>query len=260
MKDNQPQKISVPQKFTRVGKILCCATLATLLSGCNAMTRISELGSTPSLAPIENPHEKLPPVQMPMPAALVAERQPNSLWQPGARAFFRDQRASRVGDILTVNININDKAELENESKRTRTNSEGAKLPKIMGYETALKDYLSNEIDPTNTTDIETDSSSNGKGQVDRSEKINLKVAATITQVLPNGNLVIYGKQQVAVNYDLRELQINGVIRPEDISSENTINYEQIAEARVAYGGRGQMMDVQQARYGQQLYDIIFPF
>jgi flagellar L-ring protein FlgH len=81
-----------------------------------------------------------------------------------------------------------------------------------------------------------------------------------VTQVLPNGNLVVQGRQELRVNFEVRELQITGVIRQQDISSTNTVSYTKLAEARISYGGRGQLTDVQQPRYGQQLLDIIAPF
>lgn len=232
------------------------------LAGCNALDRISEIGQAPTLAPIENPtrHPGYTPVSMPMPAVASGYRQPNSLWQTGSRAFFRDQRASRVGDILTVIIAINDKADLENETTRERTNAENSKLAGFLGYQQQLAKWLPDAVANNDLVKVDSTGKSEGKGSIGRKEQVNLRVAATISQVLPNGNLVIGGKQQMVVNYDLRELQINGVIRPEDISSSNTVNYDQIAEARIAYGGRGHVMDVQQPRYGQQLYDIIFPF
>ncbi len=238
------------------------ALIGLSLTGCNALDRISEIGQAPALAPIENPNHRpgYTPVNMPMPAVSQASRQPNSLWQTGSRAFFRDQRASRVGDIMTVVIAINDKAQLDNETKRERTNSEDSKLSGFLGYEQQLAKWLPDAVAKNDLVKVDSTGSSDGKGSVGRKEQVNLRVAATITQVLPNGNLVIGGKQQMVVNYDLRELQISGVVRPEDISSENTVNYDQIAEARIAYGGRGQVMDVQQPRYGQQLYDIVFPF
>jgi flagellar L-ring protein FlgH len=232
------------------------------LSACNVGDRISDVGSAPKLATIENPVLKkdYQPITMPMPAPNMGEREPNSLWQTGSRAFLRDQRASRVGDIITVVIKIDDKAQIENQTKRTRDNEEKANLDNILGFEGQLKKWLPDAVKPDKLVTLGSDSKIDGKGSVDRSEKINVKIAAIITQILPNGNMVLQGKQQMVVNYDMRELQVSGVIRPEDISSENTVNYEQIAEARIAYGGKGQIMDVQQARYGQQVYDIIFPF
>ncbi len=115
-------------------------------------------------------------------------------------------------------------------------------------------------MDPGNLVGLNSGSTSEGSGSIRRNEEIELKLASVITDVLPNGNLVIYGRQEVRVNFEVRELAIAGIVRPEDITSANTISYEKIAEARISYGGRGQITDVQQPRYGQQLYDIIFPF
>ncbi|MGB4101789.1 MAG: flagellar basal body L-ring protein FlgH [Alphaproteobacteria bacterium] len=241
-----------------------CAMVALgcALTGCNALDRISEIGRPPQMAPVEDPTRRpgYTPVRMPMPITQAGEKQANSLWQTGSRAFFRDQRATRVGDIMTVVIAINDKAQMQNETKRSRTNGENSTLDGFLGYEQQLKKWLPDAVGTNDLVKLNSTGSSEGKGSVGRQEQINLRVAATITQVLPNGNLVISGKQQMVVNFDMRELQINGVVRPEDISSENTVNYDQIAEARITYGGRGQVMDVQQPRYGQQLYDVVFPF
>jgi flagellar L-ring protein FlgH len=240
--------------------MLGCAVVA--LSGCNALDRISEIGQVPALAPIENPAQRpaITNVSMPMPAVAGGTRQANSLWQTGSRAFFRDQRASRVGDILTVVISINDRATMSNETKRERKNSESSQLSGFLGYQQQLAKWLPDAVTKNDLVDVDSDGSSNGKGNVGRQEQVNLRVAATIAQVLPNGNLVIGGKQQMVVNFELRDLQISGVVRPQDISSDNTVSYDQIAEARISYGGRGQISDVQQPRYGQQLYDILFPF
>ncbi|MEJ0063008.1 MAG: flagellar basal body L-ring protein FlgH [Alphaproteobacteria bacterium] len=241
-------------------QLLGSAALVLCLSGCNALDRVSEIGQAPVMAPVEDPTGKpgYIPVRMPVPAATPGEIRANSLWQAGSRAFFRDQRASRVGDILTVVISINDKAQLQNETKRERANNENGKVGGFFGYEQQIAKWM--PPGSTDLVDIDTTGKSEGKGSVNRQEQISMKVAATITQVLPTGNLVITGKQQMVVNYDMRELQINGVIRPEDISSENTVSYDQIAEARITYGGRGQIQDIQQPRYGQQLYDVLMPF
>ena len=155
---------------------------------------------------------------------------------------------------------INDKAQVQNATKRERSNDENSTLDGFLGYEQQLQKWLPDAVASNDLVKLNSTGSSEGKGSINRQEQVNLRVAATITQLLPNGNLVISGKQQMVINYDMRELQISGVVRPEDISSENTVNYDQIAEARITYGGRGQVMDVQQPRYGQQLYDVLFPF
>ncbi|HBM90921.1 MAG TPA: flagellar basal body L-ring protein [Rhodospirillaceae bacterium] len=240
---------------------LLCSTFL-LLSGCNVLNRFSEIGSPPRMAAVQDP-SSIPgpmPVEMPMPYTDMGQRQPNSLWKTGARAFFRDQRAGRVGDILTVVISMDEKAEMSNETKRSRSNSEAANATNFFGIESQLAKVLPNVIDTENLINMGSNLSNTGKGEIDRSEKIDLRIAATITQVLPNGNLVLAGRQQMTVNFDMRELVVTGVIRPEDVSAENTVSYDQIAEARIAYGGRGQMQDVQQPRYGTQALDILMPF
>ncbi len=240
----------------------CLLVAGTVLSGCNTLQRLADVGAEPKMTNIQNPlHQRgYRPVSMPMPAPSTAHREPNSLWRPGSRAFFKDLRATRVGDLLTVVIQIDDKGELDNNSTRSRDNTEGADAPAILGYETSLSKVLPDAINPGNLLELSSNSNSNGDSSIDREEQIDLKLAAVVTQVLPNGNLVILGRQETRVNYEVRELQITGVIRPEDITSQNTISYEKIAEARLAYGGRGFMSDVQQPRYGQQIIDILFPF
>lgn len=239
------------------------ALLAALgVAACGAGERIANIGQAPELSPIQNPVAQpgYTPVRLPMPAPQIPEVRPNSLWQAGSRAFFRDQRADEIGDILTVLIRIDDEATLTNQTSRTRGSEEGAGLPAFLGFESQLGGILPDEVDPGNLIEFGSDSSSRGAGQIRRGERIELQVAAVVTEILPNGNLVIYGRQEVRVNFEARDLQIAGVIRPEDVTSQNTISYEKIAEARVSYGGRGQITDVQQPRYGQQLYDIVFPF
>lgn len=247
---------------------LLAVLFATLgMGGCSYFDKIREIGETPKLSAIENPvmQPGYRPVSMPMPVPEKVSYSPNSLWRTGARAFFEDQRARRVGDILTVIVDITDRAELENATNRNRENEESAGIPKLGGYE--LSDLL-NRVIPGSTNDVDlsdfvratSDSKSDGSGGIDREEKITTKIAAVVTQILPNGNMVIEGRQEVRVNFEMRELIVAGVVRPEDITSENTIPIAKIAEARVSYGGKGQITDVQQPRYGQQFLDIVLPF
>lgn len=232
------------------------------LSACNMMSRLANVGSEPQLSTIDSPAPLAAPqaVSLPMPAPQSIERQPNSLWRPGSRAFLKDQRASNVGDILTVIIEIQDNAAINNSTTRSRTAAESSSASALLGYEQSLGAILPEAVDPTNLIDLDSDSTTAGAGAVNRNESINLRVAALVTQVLPNGNLVLAGRQEVRVNYEKRELQVAGIIRPEDITSTNTIDYDQIAEARIAYGGEGHITDLQQPRYGQQVFDIIWPF
>jgi flagellar L-ring protein precursor FlgH len=237
--------------------------LAIALSGCgNTLKRLSQVGEKPPLTEIQNPTQAphYRPVSLPMPVRKHVESRPNSLWRPGARAFFRDQRASQIGDILTVVIDINDKAELNNTTDRTRTTTENDGITSALGVEGIVDGLMPKDFNRSNPINITGETQNKGSGKIDRDEKIEVKVAAVVTQVLPNGNLVIRGNQEVRVNYEVRRLMVAGVVRREDIGSENKISYEKIAEARIAYGGEGHLSDVQQPRYGTQIFDIIYPF
>jgi flagellar L-ring protein precursor FlgH len=252
-------KASAPKSARPVVALMSILALAPLAGGCSAIDRLTKVGEKPNLAAIENPTAKpgYKPVQMPMPTPQPASYNPNSLWRNGSRAFFKDQRAQQIGDILTVAVKITDKAEIANETQRSRKNSENSQVDSFFGK---TKLPLLNKDLPVNLLTADSTASSDGKGSVARQEALTTNVAAVVTQVLPNGNLVIEGKQEVRVNYELRELVVAGIVRPEDIQSDNTIDSAKIAEARIAYGGRGQITDVQQPRYGQQVMDIVLPF
>ncbi|HEX9648222.1 MAG TPA: flagellar basal body L-ring protein FlgH [Alphaproteobacteria bacterium] len=241
---------------------LLAVSAALLLGACSAAERLGQVGRAPDFDPIINPIQKpdYAPVTMPMPAPEIASHQANSLWRTGARAFFKDQRAAQVGDILTIEIAIDDGATISNETTRSRDNLESSKVSSLFGYEASFAQVLPEAVDPTNLLSIDTDLSNKGSGEIKRGEQIDLKLAAIVTQILPNGNMVIEGHQEVLVNYDLRALNLRGIVRPEDISASNTISYEKIADARISYGGRGQLHDVQQPRYGSQVLDVINPF
>jgi flagellar L-ring protein FlgH len=249
-------------------KIILAVALTATLSGCGAVGRLKAVGKAPKLSeiqPVEAP-EIEPSLAMPSerigrPAGTAAAAQTQggnaSLFRTGAGALFRDQRANKLGDILTIKINIADKADLGNNTSRTRGGSESGGLGGLLGI-SPVKKLLGADANAA----LETNSGSKyaGGGTTARSETINMTMAAIVTQVLPNGNLMIKGRQEVRVNFEMRELIITGLIRPEDIARDNSIRHSQIAEARVIYGGKGQLTDAQQARWGQQIYDALFPF
>jgi flagellar L-ring protein precursor FlgH len=241
-------------------RILLSAALVMSLGACSTFDRLAGIGSAPTLTAISDP-TTVPgynPVSMPMPAPEPVAYQPNSLFRPSAKGFFKDQRAHKVGDILTVNVTIADSAKIANQTARGRSSSSSTGVGGVLGS-------IFNEVAPADVSAdaaITTDSgiSDSGNGSVNRSETLKTQIAAVVTQVLPNGNLVIEGRQEIRVNFEVRDMIIGGVVRPEDIGNDNTIDSAKIAEARISYGGRGQITDVQQPRYGSQILDAILPF
>ena len=244
----------------RVQPAVSVSLIAALLGGCSALDRLKNIGEAPTLSSIENPTAApgYKPVQMPMPAPQPAVYNPNSLWRNGSRAFFKDQRAQQVGDLLTVKVKISDNATIANGTQRSRSAKEDSGVTDFAGSK--LLTGKAAAVLPGRVLTADSTSSTDNKGSVNRQEALLTNVAAVVTQVLPNGALVVEGKQEIRVNFEIRELIVAGIVRPEDIESDNTIDSTKIAQARIAYGGRGQITDVQQPRYGQQVLDVLLPF
>jgi flagellar L-ring protein FlgH len=229
--------------------------IGTSLSACSALDRFENIGEAPKLAAVGNPAGTQIVAEIPRPVPIT--HADNSLWQPGAQSFFHDPRAMHIGDVITVNVSVTDTAKMQNTTSRSRTNSENASMGNLLGLEKVLPSI---GMDPSSMVKMGSDNSNVGVGSIARAESINMTLAALVAQVLPNGNLVIDGHQQVRVNNELRDMRLSGIVRREDITQDNTVNLSQIAEARVIYGGQGTMSDVQQPRYGSQLLDIILPW
>lgn len=227
-----------------------------------ACSTVVEAVKGPELAPIGYPSALVPQEQTVLapPGMTPQPASANSLWRAGARAFFVDQRASRVGDIMTVQIDIDDSASTLNNTTTSRTANQTMGFPHLFGLESSLGKILPGGFDPSAAVETGSTSTKAGAGAVTRAEKISLTVAAVVTGVLPNGNLVIQGTQEVMTNGELRRLTVSGIVRPEDISAANTIRHTQIAEARIAYGGRGDISRVQRTPAGQAVVERFTPF
>jgi len=236
--------------------------LAVSLGGCNTLSRLSDMGSGPEVSNIENPTQRqgYQPVSMPMPQPLQPPQNANSLWRTGSRAFFKDQRAKDVGDILSVVVSVNDTATFTTSLSRARAEDDTANITNLLGFEGSLTKILPSAVNPASMLSVGSTATTTNAGSTGRTETLTTTLAAVVTQILPNGNLVISGRQEMRVNYEMRELTIQGIIRPEDLSTSNSVNYFNIAEARIYYGGRGVASDLSQPRYGHELLDILFPF
>lgn len=238
------------------------ASCVLLAAGAGCADRIDHLGKAPSFTPTDTSAERSAMVNAGLPQTVERRRMIDgaSLWDGGRQSLLGDRRAMQRGDILTVVVEINDKAEISNSTARSRGGSESMGVPNLFGIPQRIDESLPEGASMANAVGLNSSSNSSGDGSVKRNEKLTLRVAATILNVLPNGVLEISGSQEVRVNFEIRELLVTGYVRPADISRQNEITYDKIASARVSYGGRGQITDVQQPRIGQQVLDTILPF
>jgi flagellar L-ring protein precursor FlgH len=247
-------------RFNRIALAGTMLTVVSITGGCSGIDRLSQIGEQPKLSAIENPTTQpgYKPVQMPMPKPEAVSYNANSLWRNGSRSFFKDQRAHQIGDLLTVTVNITDQANFANETLRQRIASEDSGITAFLG--SSLLGQKAASVLPGRFLTADSNMQTDGKGSIVRQETLQTNVAAVVTQLLPNGNLVVEGKQEIRVNYEKRELIVAGIVRPEDIQSDNTIDSSKIAQARIAYGGHGEISDIQQPRYGSQVMDVLLPF
>ncbi|MCH2038964.1 MAG: flagellar basal body L-ring protein FlgH [Rickettsiales bacterium] len=250
-------------------KVLLCILACMLLSGCELFSsRLNEIGKAPELKPVEPPMRKkdYQPVRWPEEYDKMqkgdddSQKYVNSLWSKSKKSFFAGSKSKKVGDIIKVSISINDKAELESETERERDDSNELDGSSIFGLERLLTGWLPGSVDRSSLLNISSSTTNSGTGTIEREEQIETEIAAMITQILPNGNLFINGDQQIRVNHEVRNITVSGIINPSDIASDNSIDSNMIAEARISYGGKGTISDVQQPRYGQQVIEALSPF
>lgn len=242
-------------------RILICIGVILACFGCGDVTQVGQL---PQMSPVASSAERAAMVTYGLPDQL--QTNPGypgasaSLWTGDRGSLLGERRAMQRGDILTVVIEIDDRAEISNSSGRSRSASQSLGIPQFLGFPQRIDRALPDGASLGNAVSVNSQSAANGDGSVRRNEKLTLRIAATITDVLPNGVLAVSGQQEVRVNYELRELIVSGFVRPTDISRQNEITYDKIASARISYGGRGQISEMQQPRVGQQIVEQLLPF
>ena len=235
------------------------ASLLTLTS-CG---RLADVGQVPEFTPPQSTPEATAMITYGIQNdfATVAPRDGTpSLWTGDRGSLLGDRRAVQRGDILTVVIEIDDSASISNSTDRSRSGSESLSIPNLFGVPQRVDESLPDGASLSSAVDLNSNSSFGGDGSVRRNEQLELRIAATVIDVMPNGVLSIHGSQEVRVNFEMRELLVSGFVRPADISRQNEVTYDKLASARISYGGRGQITDVQQPRYGQQIADVVLPF
>jgi flagellar L-ring protein FlgH len=232
--------------------------------GCaSTVDEIRNAGREPELTPIQDPTFDATgrrQVVIPQPPRQVTGAAANSLWQADQRHLFADPRASRIGDIITVEIEIDDRAQFNNSSSRNRSSETQGGVTNFFGLENLPGQVLPQGFDPARMVGVSGEGTFSGTGAIQRNERVQLVVAGMVTQILPNGNLVVAGRQEVRVNNEVRELLVSGIVRPQDITATNTVRHTQMAEARIAYGGRGQLTAYQRPPVGQSVIEAISPF
>jgi flagellar L-ring protein precursor FlgH len=237
-------------------------TLMLVALGLAGCSKLEQVGRAPQFSGLEgsNQHYAMYSAALPEDAAPDSATEASSLWTGSDNSLFGDRRAARRGDILTVVIEIDDSASISNATGRSRNGKQTSGLPEFLGIPQRVDEILPEGASMAEAFESSSSSTFKGQGSVSRNEKLTLRVAATVVEELPNGVLKIEGQQEVRVNFEMRELIVTGYVRPNDISRENEITYDKIAGARIAYGGRGQITDMQQPTYGQQIADIVMPF
>lgn len=238
-------------------KIGIALTLLSLTS-CSGVSNLSEMGHPPRMTKTSDPTlaPDYRPVTMPMPPTQAPPTEVGSLWRPGSRAFFKDQRASQVGDLLTIKVEVADNADVTNDTSASGSGSEDFGIPSLLGFKGKGLSHITS-ADALNTSSSSANAAS---GTIRRIDAVTLTLGGTITQVLPNGNFVVVARQEVRINGELRQIMVSGVVRPQDISEDNVVTHDRIAEARISYGGRGQLSHLQEPRYGQEVMDNVLPF
>jgi flagellar L-ring protein precursor FlgH len=236
-----------------------CMILTLALAGCG---KLEQVGRAPEFSGLEGTgqHYAMYSATMPEDVPPATATDGSSLWTAGTDSLFGDRRAAKRGDILTVVIEIDDSASISNSTGRSRSGQQSGGIPDLLGIPQRLNESLPDGASMGDAFDMDSSSTFKGQGSVARNEELTLRIAATVVEELPNGVLKIEGQQEVRVNFEMRELIVTGYVRPTDISRQNEITYDKIAGARIAYGGRGQITDVQQPTYGQQVADIVMPF
>lgn len=238
--------------------------ISGLLASCIDAERLSKIGQEPPLEPTQPPMHKqgYAPVYWPeaeQPPSTEREQYVNSLWNDNKTSFFADRQLRQIGDILKVSIQINDRAELDNETERERDDRSELDGSSIFGLESLMTSWLPGDPEAASLLDIRSRTTNSGTGTIEREERIETEIAAMVTQILPNGNLIIHGDQEVRVNHEIRKITISGIVNPTDIASDNSIPSNMIAEARISYGGRGKISEMQQPRYGHQVIEALSP-
>jgi len=242
-----------------VRQITALCTLMFILSGCGLFSGIKNATMDPQLSQIKNVKKEDEKIATPLPKPQEPRINNNSLWQPGAKAFLRDQRASEPGDILTVKVVVNDSAAMNNSTSHDRKSSLKTNLTKLAGSETGLGKYIPG-ITPTSVLDTLSNPTHAGKGSIKRDESVSLEVAAMVVEILPNGNMYIKGEQEFIVNHERRDVHVSGIIKAADIEPGNIVYSNRIAQARIFYGGEGHIDGAQRQKWGSSLVEAITPF
>jgi flagellar L-ring protein precursor FlgH len=201
-----------------------------------------------------------PPKALPLPPS--PPPQEGSLWTPkNPRGLLADLRACNVGDIIMVSITENSKAGDEASTSADKTSGVKVGITSLLGLSMPqMNAFKDNNITAENAIEGAVGNTSKGQGKTDRQSTFTTIMSTRVIQILPNNNLVIQGQRQMKINNETEVVSLSGIVRPEDLDTNNTVPSAKVAEARMEISGFGVVSDKQRQGWLTRIIDHIWPW
>ncbi len=189
------------------------------------------------------------------------EKTEGSIWNESytSRLYDNMYRASRVGDTVMIVVAEASSALGSGSTKANKKTDHKASIDALGNVMTKLSKLLTG-LNPANLISGKTESKFQGEGETQRKGNLQAKISATVTHVLPNGNMVVRGDQHIKMNAEEQVLTVEGIIRPYDILPNNTVLSSSLADARIGYRGFGVVAEKQKPGWLVRVLDYIWPF
>lgn len=241
---------------TKVALHLLSFLLLSLMTAC--VTTQTTAPSPASSAPPVNPMARGP--LPPPPPQSAPELPTGSLWSNNSGSPFRDIKAARVGDIITITV-----SEVSNATKTAATTTARTKKYDGLFNAAGMSAGSTGTANPVGVVKFgpyegKFGSSFEGSGSTNRTDSMSAYMTATVVDVLPNGNLIIRGSRWTKTNDEMQQTILEGVVRPNDITRNNTVLSQNIADAKIFVVGKGPVAQHQKPGWFLQVVDFLSPF